>query len=206
MDISHVSDLLLVATVSFLGSATPGPDFLLVVRNSLMYSRKAGIFTSIGISLALLIHLIYTFFGLSLLSRESDKLLHALKYLGAFYLIYLGFSSFKTVCSIKTKYFKSQTQITSYQALEQGFLTNLFNPTAIFFYISLFSQFITAETSILERVEYGFINWAIALGWFTLLSILITATFFSRLIDRFRGFIAKSIGFILIFLGIRMFA
>lgn len=51
------SNLLAVAAVSLLAAVSPGPDFCIVVRNSLSYSRKAGFWTAFGVSLALVVHL-----------------------------------------------------------------------------------------------------------------------------------------------------
>ena len=46
----------LISTVAFLNLLaviSPGPDFAMTVRNSLCYSRRSGIFTSLGISLGI---------------------------------------------------------------------------------------------------------------------------------------------------------
>jgi threonine/homoserine/homoserine lactone efflux protein len=102
------------------------------------------------------------------------------------------------------KYTKSKAGISSYRALRQGFLTNLLNPTAALFFISLFSQFISADTTIVVRVEYAVINWTIAFGWYCFLAYLITGKFLAKKVERFRGFIDRGMGFILMLLGVRM--
>lgn len=44
-----ISLLILLATIS------PGPDFALITKNSLLYSRKHGVYCALGISISLLI-------------------------------------------------------------------------------------------------------------------------------------------------------
>ena len=54
--------LTLIGTVAFLNllaAMSPGPDFVMAVRNSLNYSRKTGIYTGIGIGLGIGIHISY---------------------------------------------------------------------------------------------------------------------------------------------------
>ncbi|MEK7720016.1 MAG: LysE family transporter [Bacteroidota bacterium] len=46
---------------------SPGPDFVMTVRNTLCYSRRSGIFTGLGISTALMIHLFYCAAGIGLI-------------------------------------------------------------------------------------------------------------------------------------------
>lgn len=86
----------------------------------------------------------------------------------------------------------------------QGFLTNLLNPKAAIFFISLFSQFIDAGTPALIKFEYAFINWFLVLGWFLCLSCLITAKSFAGKMNRFRIYIDRTMGAALMLLGIRL--
>lgn len=204
-----LSSLLAVAIVSLLAAISPGPDFFIVMRNSLSYSRKSGLLTSLGVSLALIIHLSYTLVGIGVLIAESPFFYTLLKYLGVGYLFYLGLSglisSFKKSPSLDFASSKSLNQISSRTALMQGFLTNLLNPKCAIFFISLFSQFIDSNTPILVRVEYAFINWSITLSWFLFLSYLITARGFVNKIDHFRLYIDRIMGTALVLLGIKLF-
>lgn len=203
-----VSNLLAVAIVSLLAAISPGPDFLIVLRNSLSYSRKIGLLTSLGVSLALIIHLSYTLIGLGVLIAESPALYSVIKYTGVTYLFYLGatglISSFKTTSTLDLHFDKSTNQITSSKALLQGFLTNLLNPKAAVFFISLFSQFIDSDTPIFLRIEYALINWSITLSWFLFLSYLITSKGFVEKINRFRTYIDRIMGGALMLLGMKL--
>lgn len=202
------SSLLAVAAVSLLAAISPGPDFFIVLRNSLSYSRKAGLLTACGVSLALIVHLFYTLVGIGVLIAESPFFYSLLKYTGVAYLFYIGLngliSSFKKTPSLDIDYTKSSAQISLSEAFMQGFLTNLLNPKAALFFISLFSQFIDSSTPMIMRIEYAFINWSITLGWFLLLSYMITSKLLLGKMDRFRIYIDRVMGCALVLLGMKM--
>ncbi len=84
------SSMLAVAVVSLLGAISPGPDFFIVLRNSLVYSRKNGLMTACGVSVALFAHLTYTFVGIAVLIKESPFTYSLLTTIGAVYLLYIG--------------------------------------------------------------------------------------------------------------------
>ncbi len=49
----------------------PGPDFFLMLRNTLRNGYKAGLFTGLGITLAIGIHVSLAIFGLLIMSKNS---------------------------------------------------------------------------------------------------------------------------------------
>ena len=54
-----------VALVHLLAVISPGPDFIMCVRNSLAYSRKTGIWTAVGFGAGIGVHIIYSLAGLA---------------------------------------------------------------------------------------------------------------------------------------------
>lgn len=60
-----------VFLVGILAGMSPGSDFFVVMRNSLGYSRKAGVATALGIGLALTIHVSYTIWGFLLIFQKK---------------------------------------------------------------------------------------------------------------------------------------
>lgn len=202
------SNSLAVALVSLLAAISPGPDFVVVLKNSLAHSRRAGLATAVGVSLALLVHLTYTVIGIGVVIAESPLLYAIIKYLGVAYLFYIGLvslqSSFKGTPALNVPYAKSAHQLAYSKALAQGFLTNVLNPKAAIFFISLFSQFIDASTPVWLGIEYAFINWAVTLGWFLLLAYLVTAKGIMGQIERFRAYIDGIMGGALILLGLKL--
>lgn len=204
----HLSGLLTIAVVSLLAAISPGPDFFIVLRNSMVYSRRCGLMTALGVSAALIVHLSYTLVGIGLLIAESPFLYTLLKYVGVLYLFYLGtrglLSSFKMGSASQEAYTKSATELSSRSAFMQGVLTNVLNPKCALFFISLFSQFIDPSTPLLVRVEYAIVNWSISLGWFVFLVLLVTGKMIHGKLHAFRVYIDRVMGSALIFLGFKL--
>jgi RhtB (resistance to homoserine/threonine) family protein len=203
----HFFSLLSLALISLLAAISPGPDFFIVFKNSLS-SRKAGLITALGVSLALVIHLTYTMLGLAVLIQESAWIYQGIKYTGALYLLYLGYSGIKS--SFRKKAFaelESQQQIipvSNFEALKQGFLTNLLNPKAAVFFMSLFSQYIDKNTAALMKIEYAFVNWVMTLGWFITLTYIVSSEYLLQKINRFRATIDRTMGSVLVLIGLKI--
>jgi threonine/homoserine/homoserine lactone efflux protein len=53
MNTMYLAQFLTVIVIHFLAVASPGPDFLIVTKNNLTAGRKAGIYTTLGIKVAL---------------------------------------------------------------------------------------------------------------------------------------------------------
>src|SRR5260221_13220365 len=121
---------------------TPGPDFALNVRNSIMYSRRAGMFTALGTSCGLTVHATYSLIGPALILRESEYAFLAIKILGALYLGYLGISAILKKPAVLDKLAQIEKDakaphegdLTAFQAFRMGFLTDALNPFAVVFF------------------------------------------------------------------------
>jgi threonine/homoserine/homoserine lactone efflux protein len=162
---------------------TPGPLFVLIIRNSLLYSRRSGIWTAVGISMGNFIHITYSVTGLSLLVATSEFGFTIIKFLGASYLTYLGIKTF----IIKVKEQEGTTPKIKYRnlpalrAMEIGFITNMLSPKAALFYISVFATVMGAEAPF----------WVIMFLWGAMpFNSFVIANIFSILFTKktFRGF------------------
>lgn len=81
---------LLITSVHLLAAASPGPDFVLVSQQTLAKGRRTGLICSLGITLGLAVHIIYSVLGLATVIAHSQPLLTTIKWLGGGYLMYLG--------------------------------------------------------------------------------------------------------------------
>ncbi|MFA6914942.1 MAG: LysE family translocator [Parachlamydiales bacterium] len=202
-----LTSILTVGIISLVAAISPGPDFFIVLKNSLTHSRKAGFLTAFGVSLAVLIHLTYTLVGIGVLIIESPILYGVIKYVGVAYLFYIGLKSIISSfghATMNLEMAKSKKKITTFGAISQGFLTNLLNPKAAIFFISLFSQFIDPNTPTYLRVEFAIINWAACIGWFLCLSYIVTINGFTERLQRFQNPIDRIMGGALLLLGVKL--
>lgn len=194
-----------VAIVSLLAAVSPGPDFFIVLKNSLVYSRRNGLYTALGVCIALIAHLSYTIVGIGVVLAESPFIYSLIKYAGAGYLLFIGTKSVLSSSQEATlKLTKAPEEISASKSFMQGFLTNLLNPKCALFFISLFSQFISPESSSLQKLAYAAINWSVCAIWFTLLVYLVTTRALHEKLQRFRLLIDRIMGAALLFLGAKL--
>lgn len=186
---------------------SPGPDFVVAVRNSIIYSRKAGLWTALGFALGVVIHVTYTLFGIATLIAQSVLLFNILKYAGAVYLLYIGYKSLRSVGfdkSFSKDREKQKMDISALQAIRSGFLTNLLNPKATLFFLAVFSQFITPETTLTVQLLYGATCVIMTAIWFSIVAIILTNRKVKATFMQFTKWIDRLCGVVLITLGIKL--
>lgn len=200
-----ISELITVTVITILATISPGPDFAMVTRNSLTYSRKIGIYTALGISFGLAVHVTYSLVGIGLIIAKSIVLFNIIKYIGAGYLIYIGYQSLKAKSHINNQSIvKTNNTISRIKALKIGFLTNALNPKATVFFLSLFTQVINPATPLSIQLFYGIEIMGIAFIWFAILSVIFTHTIVKTRIVKVQHYFERLMGVVLIALGIKV--
>ena len=174
-----MTELLAVVAITFFAVISPGPDFAMVSRNSLLLSRRSGVLTALGIGVGVCVHVTYTLLGVGLLIQQSLWLFNLIKLAGAAYLIFLGIKMLRAKPA-SAEVLAEQPVLSSLGALRTGFLTNVLNPKTTIFIVSLFMQVVQPQTPLAVQLGYGaFIVLAHAV-WFSAVAI-----FFST--DSVRG-------------------
>lgn len=141
-----IEQILVIVSITFLVLVSPGPDMVIVMRNTLIGGRNAGFMTSAGVLVGNLVHITYCVLGIGWLISKSIVAFTVLKYAGAAYLIYLGISSFRTK-SIPLDASETDTGRQERSWFVQGFINNILNPKGTLFYLGIFSVVITPGTS-----------------------------------------------------------
>jgi RhtB (resistance to homoserine/threonine) family protein len=194
-----------VAVLNLMAAISPGPDFILTIRNSLLYSRKSGIYTGIGIALGLCIHLFYCAAGIGYLVSKSVMLFSIIKFCGAGYLIYIGVSSILSRGSFNSIVEeKSNTDLSRTAALRMGFLTNVLNPKATLFFLSLFTFVISPKTPLYIVLIISLIIVATAMTWFTIVSVFFTHKRVQEKFLKYGNSVNRLFGGLLVAIGIKI--
>lgn len=201
------NQFIIVAVAHFLAVISPGPDFFIISRQSLLYGRKSAIYTSFGIALGILIHVSYCVLGFDFISNNK-LVFFVIKIFCSIYLFYLGFLSIlfykKNVKNINNK--ETTSNISNFTSFKIGFLTNLLNFKATLFFLSIFS-FINSsgKVSFLMQVFYGFWMVFITGIWFLILSYFFTNIFFKKMFKEYIPYIHLLTGFILIYISVKIY-
>jgi RhtB (resistance to homoserine/threonine) family protein len=205
----YLSSILALAAVHTIAVVSPGPDFAMTMRNSLVYSRRTGLFGALGTTAGMCVHLSYTLLGLSYVVKSAPWVLEGVKYLGAAYLIYIGAQSFRKKGSLANQLNFStddlkQTDITAFQAFRTGFITNLLNPMVILFFVSALSFYMTETTPKAVQVIYGVIIVSITTIWFSMVALCFSQERIRQLFQRMGHWLERLTGGLLISFGIKL--
>ena len=122
---------------SLLMAMTPGPDVIIVLTQSSLYGMRAGVLTTLGLMTGLLGHTLAVALGVAVLFQTSEAAFTALKFLGAAYLLYLAWQSFR---SGVFRAFLTQSLL-----YRRGFLSNITSPKVTLFCLAVLPQFVEPE-------------------------------------------------------------
>jgi RhtB (resistance to homoserine/threonine) family protein len=204
------AQFLKLAVAHLLAVAAPGPDFAMVVRQSLLHGRRAAIWTSIGIGTAILIHITYALLGLGFLLKASPRSFLALQYVGAAYLAWIGWKGLSSrphatlsdVPESAKESLQAPAQPTAAGAFTTGFLTNIFNPKATFFFVALWATLVNPATPKLIQAAWGLWMSGTTMAWFTLVSLLFTGEAVRSTFLRAGHWIDRAMGAVFIALAV----
>ena len=197
-------EFITIAIAHLLAVASPGPDFTVVLKQSVTGGTRQGILTSLGVGAGILIHVSYCLLGMSILFAQSDVLLTAMKYLAASYLAYLGVQAITVSSRQRPAAESAGERASSLRAFRLGFLTNGFNPKATLFFLALFAGVIDSETPLRIQLYYGLYMSAATFVWFAILSGLIGQTQVRHFILQFGPWFERAMGFILLILAVQI--
>lgn len=198
-----LDQILVIVSVTSLVMVTPGPDMVLVLRNTFVSGRGAGLRTSMGILSGNLVHITYCVLGIGLLISQSIMAFSALKFAAALYLIYLGIASFRSgATTLDTKEGEDRRPDTPW--FVQGFINNLLNPKGTLFYFGIFTTVITPETSTSATLLLIFCMMLISASFWLFFVYALDRPSIRRFVERSQRTVNRICGLLLILLGIRV--
>lgn len=198
-----MNEWIAVVTITLLACISPGPDFALVSRNSLLLSRRTGVLTAAGIGLGVVVHVCYTLLGLGLVLQHSLWLFSALKMAGAAYLIYLGIKMLGAMPAVGQFATPAAAQ-SDIAALRTGFLTNALNPKTSIFIVSLFIGVVRPETTLPMQIAYGVFISAAHITWFSLVAMFFSTGQIREKLIAVRHWVDRAFGGLLVSFGVML--
>ena len=196
---------LTIAILHLFAVMSPGPDFALIVRQSLCYDRKISIITSLGIGFGILFHIFLSITGVGIIISNSIILFDIIKISGGLYLMFLGYNSITSNVKIVLKVNQKSKNIkNNINAFLNGLITNILNPKATLFFLSLYTFIINNQPIVQIQIFYGIWMAIITTLWFCLLSIILTHHIIIKKIQKFLNIIQNITGIMLIVIGIQL--
>lgn len=142
--------------ISLVVALSPGPDNLFVLIQSAAFGRHAGFCVIGGISLGIIIQVILQISGLSILITHSPTAFFILQCLGACYLLYLAYLSFRFASA--SNYEKKAIELSNKALFRRGLLMNLSNPKAVLFLLSFLPPAVNTSLSISPSLQIALLG------------------------------------------------
>jgi len=198
-----LDQILVIVSVTFLVMVTPGPDMVLVLRNTFIGGRGAGLQTSMGILCGNLVHITYCMLGIGLLISRSIVAFSALKYAAAAYLIYLGIMSLRSGArSLDAGDIHGRRPMKPW--FVQGFVNNVLNPKGALFYLGVFTTVIAPETSASAMLLLIVTMMLVSLSFWICFVCTLDRRTLRDLVERSQQTVNRVFGTLLIVLGLKV--
>ena len=186
--------------VLFLAIISPGPDFIIVLRNSLTFGRKAGFFSALGVATGCLISFTLVVCGLKILFAYK-VIRGGLSLICGAYLIYMGVMSLRAKPSqqhLDCKHRHSTKMSTYYR---NGLFTNIFNPKLYTLAVAILTFPEQMKPNLATNTAIVIGQSIMALIWFSLVSFVMSHGKVQDVYFRRERLINILLGFVFIILG-----
>lgn len=181
----------------------PGPDFVAIVRASMTRGTRAGLMTTLGVSIGLGFYATLGLLGLSAVLVQVEWLAVTVRVLGGAYLVYLGI---RLVLAKPTEIVVEAGRDVGANAVLGGLLVTLTNPKAIVLFASVFATAVTAETPLWLMVLMIGIVLASSLAWYTIVSLFMSSAPVMRRFSRAQHWVERAAGVCFVAIGGRILA
>jgi homoserine/homoserine lactone efflux protein len=195
--------LSLYLSVSLVVSAIPGPLMLSCMHHGALYGVRPTIATMLGASFGNILLMLLSVLGLGLLVRETPLLFNSIKWIGAAYLIYLGYQQVRTYtkpCNAPTTSAAPQKSL-----FLNGALISVSNPKGLIYFGALFPQFIDYNQPLLWQFSLlSLIFLSFDMGWMLIYAAAGKQLMYWLTTPKHNTFFALASGLVLISVGFSM--
>jgi threonine/homoserine/homoserine lactone efflux protein len=124
---------------------TPGPNMAYLATLAVARGRAAGLYATLGVALGLSVHAVVTVFGAGALIQHYPWLYETLRWVGVAYLFYLAGEGWQAGRDNLPERLNLTAKATP--LFLRGFLSNVFNPKSILFFVSVVPSFVRSGAS-----------------------------------------------------------
>lgn len=187
------------------GLVGPGPDFIMIIRNSAANTRKSGVITAIGLALGILTHALYAILGLGVILTRLQTAITIIKYTGVVYLTYIAIGALRSkkqpVQDIDVEK-EDAEQMPHWQAFRMGYMTEILNPHAATFILTLLLS--VQVSPMLWKLSYGVSMSLFSVIWYSIVAIFLTNSLLRKRFLSIRHIIDRASGLVLLLLAVRL--
>lgn len=161
----------------------PGPTVLLVLSYALSKGRGVAVASATGVALGDLIAMSASLAGLGALVLASATLFAVLKWVGAAYLLWLGYRLFRSAGSAGLAQMRVSPDVSARSVFAHAAAVTALNPKSIAFFIAFVPQFLRPEAPLVPQFAI-LIATFVGLAGLNALAYALLADHLRRWIDR----------------------
>jgi threonine/homoserine/homoserine lactone efflux protein len=197
------TQVFLFAGVVLLAAMSPGPDFAMVLRHSLVSGRRGGMAAMLGVTAGIFVWSVVAVFGLAGLLAASAEAYTVVKLVGAAYLLYLGV---KALVSARRGAHVDvpSAEAGDARAFRQSLVGNVLNPKCAVFFVALVPQFLPMHATFADAVLFVVVPITVTAVWFSVVANVVNAMRRVLQARRVRRAIDAVTGGLLVALGARL--
>ena len=175
-----LSIFITVGLAHFLALLSPGPDFVLIVKSAIKNDSKDAIGVALGITSANAVYISLCLIGVGSILAASVPIMITLKIIGGLFLMYLGIQALRARKDAYDQFQATQLahldipKTTFLKEFTAGFLSGIFNPKNLLFYLSLFTVVLTPEISFVFKLGLGIWMTIVVFAWDTTVIFLLS--------------------------------
>ena len=191
-----------LVAICCLGAMSPGQSLAVVLRHTISNGRAHGMATAVSHAAGVALWALLTVWGLAILVVEWPLIYKLLTYAGAMYLMWMGI---KALRSKGTGPLQVEPIIAPMsEAARDGLMVSLLNPKLAFFFIALFSQFVSAELVMADKLIMTGTAAVIDAVWYIIVALALSQSKVLEKLQSKSATIDKISGVILLGLGLRV--
>ena len=137
---------------AFIVCLVPGIGVVYTLSSTLGQGFRAGLWASLGCTIATLVHLAVALGGLAAVLHTSALLFQTIKYAGVAYLLYMAWGTLKGTGGLALEAAAPQSVA---QLVWRGIILNLLNPKLPLFFVAFLPQFMAVNDGPYVMAELG---------------------------------------------------
>tara|TARA_B100001142_G_scaffold197902_1_gene196731 strand:- start:429 stop:1046 length:618 start_codon:yes stop_codon:yes gene_type:complete len=197
-----MNEFLTVVLLHLFAVMSPGPDYVLITRQSIRYGRRVALWSSGGIGFGILFHSLLAVTGILFFIASNESYLIFLKLICSAYLLYLGIKSIINTSDFNQNVVKDN-KWSNTNGFVAGLITNVTNVKALLFFITLFGVVLDSQSQG-NLILFGLYMAFATFVWFSLVSYIFTSDFFKSQFLKFFKFFERFLGLVLVIISLQL--
>ena len=186
--------------VCVIGAMSPGPSVALIIRNSVTFSRTAGILSAIGHALGIGIYASLAILGVHFILITNPYIFNSIQIIGSIFLLGLGVMFLID----KSTNLQIEEKQQNYNSFFQGLIIAIINPKILIWFTAIFSNFIITNSSAITNFILVMTPTIIDGIWYVIVAVIVTSYGLKEFFQEKKLVIQKLSGSLLIIISISL--